>query len=458
MAPIKLLTLTAVLSLVTSTIQTRFIQDDVLAFPRYKVVVTKDKIAQTDIDAFKGREDKELNHVIMTSSYGQPFSCVIPDVQIEQERIEREQQVAAKDETEEDRQRIIQKGLELLEPIGQTSCIKFFASTNQYWTYEYCHNRYIRQMHIERSYDGKVEKEHETASFYLGFHPGLRQGTTDIQTKQHNDKAALIAKGNGAHQHQKQYGHLYTELRTLGDQRYLVQKWKDGSICDLTERPRTVEVQYHCDLHGPDRVTSFVEVSTCNYQIMISTPRLCEELRLSERRHDEAHEIQCRPIVSEELLEEERRKETDRLLLQEATTTLEMGTSDTENSQDQVQQGEEKTDKVAKDERDTLLNLISDLTVQINQLKQQVDGSKVTANNADRSNKQVKTEITFYTMDEDGNIIQQNPSLFHDKLTLQDLIKESFEKDSLKEESEEQKTKAKNQHNNRQAYEQRYFE
>lgn len=32
-------------------------------------------------------------------------------------------------------------------------------------------------------------------------------------------------------------------MRKVGDQRYLVQEWKNGSECDLTEKPRTVEVQ-----------------------------------------------------------------------------------------------------------------------------------------------------------------------------------------------------------------------
>lgn len=58
--------------------------------------------------------------------------------------------------------------------------------------------------------DGKVEKEQETASFYLGIHPGT-------ETK--------------------------TSMRKVGDKRYLVQQWANGSNCDLTGEPRQVEVQ-----------------------------------------------------------------------------------------------------------------------------------------------------------------------------------------------------------------------
>jgi hypothetical protein len=64
----------------------------------------------------------------MTSSLGQPFSCIIPDVQVEQERLEREKEENTQ-ETEQDISKIIEKGLELLEPIG-LNCIRFFTSVS----------------------------------------------------------------------------------------------------------------------------------------------------------------------------------------------------------------------------------------------------------------------------------------------------------------------------------------
>lgn len=62
----------------------------------------------------------------MTSSSGQPFSCIIPDVQIEQERREREKEEQAKEDTEQDINNTIERGLELLQPLG-TNCMRFYA-------------------------------------------------------------------------------------------------------------------------------------------------------------------------------------------------------------------------------------------------------------------------------------------------------------------------------------------
>lgn len=90
----------------------------------------------------------------------------------------------------------------------------------------------MRQFHIERSHDGKVEKEQETASFFLGMYPGLSK-----ESMVNADKKAVasISKQNQVKGK--------TELKKNGDQRYLVQRWGDGSRCDLTEKPRTIEVQ-----------------------------------------------------------------------------------------------------------------------------------------------------------------------------------------------------------------------
>lgn len=45
----KFFTIALALGLVHSSLQSHFIQDDILAFPRYKVVVTREKVSNTDV-------------------------------------------------------------------------------------------------------------------------------------------------------------------------------------------------------------------------------------------------------------------------------------------------------------------------------------------------------------------------------------------------------------------------
>ncbi|KAI8075592.1 hypothetical protein BDF21DRAFT_495097 [Thamnidium elegans] len=409
MAINKLLTFTFIINLVVSSLAVQFVQDDILAFPRYKVVLTNEKISNAN---FKDVEiPSSSNSIIMTSASGQPFSCTIPNVQIEQERLEREKEEQAK-ETEQDLQATIERGLDLLEPLGK-NCIRFFASTQQYWTYEYCHNQYVRQFHIERSHDGKVEKEKETASFYLGVYPGA---VTD--TDKENQKALSFPNNK------KSSSKADTVMRKVGDQRYLVQEWKNGSECDLTEKPRTVEVQFHCDKQGQDRVTSFVEVSTCHYQITVSTPKLCEEMSLSHRHHAESHKIECRPIVPEQLIEQEQVQKQEQEQEQDEQEREEMAEKIVQELTDQIKDAESNQDK-------DVLNLISELTEQVNQLKVQI------------SNNEKKPEISFFTFDEHGNMIPGKD------------VKQILNAATAKVYQPEQ---SKDQHQNKQAYNQHYIE
>ncbi|GAN04823.1 glucosidase II beta subunit-like protein [Mucor ambiguus] len=425
----KFFTIALALNLVQSSLQSHFIQDDILAFPRYKVVVTREKVSNTDV-SLKHAESSS-NTIMMTSSLGQPFSCIIPDVQVEQERLEREKEESTQEETEQDVNKIIEKGLELLEPIG-SNCIRFFTSTHQYWAYEYCHNQYVRQFHVERSHDGKVEKEQETASFFLGLYPGLSK-----ESLVNAEKKAVAATTK------KEHARVKTELKKNGDQRYLVQKWGDGSRCDLTEKPRTIEVQYHCDLQGQDRVSSFVELSTCNYQIIISTPRLCEDMNLSHRHHIEPHKIKCRPVVSDQLIEQEqqeREREKEDINSDENQPLAEAEYQPPQTNEKEAS-GKElpQTDKA-------LLEMISDLTEQINQLKLQMNA--IPADTA-----HIRPDFSFFTLDDQGNVI---PGADLAKLFATAKQQQQPQKQHITVNTEK-KQPAKDQHENKQAYQQKYI-
>lgn len=45
----KFLTIALAFNLIQLSLQSHFIQDDILAFPRYKVVVTREKVSNTDV-------------------------------------------------------------------------------------------------------------------------------------------------------------------------------------------------------------------------------------------------------------------------------------------------------------------------------------------------------------------------------------------------------------------------
>ena len=104
-----------------------------------------------------------------------------------------------------------------------------------------------------------------------------------------------------------------TGLRTAGSMRYLSQTLTSGTTCDLTSRPRKVEVQFHCHPQSADRIGWIKEVSTCSYLMGIYTPRLCNDVAFLPPRETKAHGILCKEIVAaEQVAEYESRKQVER--------------------------------------------------------------------------------------------------------------------------------------------------
>ncbi|EGG00093.1 uncharacterized protein MELLADRAFT_118146 [Melampsora larici-populina 98AG31] len=107
----------------------------------------------------------------------------------------------------------------------------------------------------------------------------------------------------------------------LEQKRYLVQRWEGGTICDMTGKPRAVEVQFHCSTVGTDHIALLRETALCEYLLVIHTPRLCSEplfldgggdRKASLGGSDDSGKIECRPILSDEDLEKWKTSETEK--------------------------------------------------------------------------------------------------------------------------------------------------
>lgn len=171
---------------------------------------------------------------------------------------------------------------------------------------------------------------------------------------------------------------------------------------------------------------------------MIATPRLCEELNLSHRYQSESHKIECRPIVSDNLIDQEKNHN-----LLQAQPQEDQATNEQIEAAVEVDLGTEKVEiqklldsvvsKEAKGD-DKLLGLISDLTDQITKLRAQM-------NTLPSEPRTQRAEISLFTLDENGNII---PGVDFNQLIVDNQKKKEPEK-------------AKDQQNNMQAYHQNYI-
>lgn len=217
--------------------------------------------------------------------HGEEHLCTIPivDTPPRNETSEAEARATEKKELA----RASDRGWELLQDL-EGKCL-FFVSG--WWSYSFCYNAEITQFHQLPPQPGKDPTPDPTTSKYV---LGRAKGKPSRHDEWGNEIELRKAK---------KIEPPKTELQVKGDTRYLVQKMEGGTICDLTGKPRRVEVQYHCSAHLPDRIGYIKEVTTCSYLLVVYTARLCNDVAFMPPKESKANSIICRAIVPEEDLE-----------------------------------------------------------------------------------------------------------------------------------------------------------
>jgi protein OS-9 len=184
------------------------------------------------------------------------------------------------------------RGWELMSDLnGQ--CLYFMSG---WWSYSFCYGQQIVQFHALPNgiKGGPPVKDPQSDEYVLGRVHGdeaSRHGKAGKQKKEEGVVAAAAAPAPGAPAN--------TELLIKDNQRYLVQRLDKGTVCDLTGRERTIEVQYHCHPSAAgDRIGWIKEVTTCTYLMVVQTPRLCKDVAFLPPKETRAHPISCRAIVA----------------------------------------------------------------------------------------------------------------------------------------------------------------
>lgn len=60
------------------------------------------------------------------------------------------------------------------------------------------------------------------------------------------------------------------------DMPYFKFNYTGGTLCDLTNRPRASQILFVCYEQGRHDIYSIKETSTCEYEIVVLSPLLCE--------------------------------------------------------------------------------------------------------------------------------------------------------------------------------------
>ncbi|ROT38580.1 hypothetical protein SODALDRAFT_339935 [Sodiomyces alkalinus F11] len=233
------------------------------------------------------QETYELVHLGDTS-----YLCSIPVFEPPTAPNETATELAKREEARE-LARASEAGWDLLGAL-EGQCLYFMSG---WWSYSFCYNREVVQFHaLPMIPNGKPPvPDPETMQFVLGratkpaasSHPQQRQQ----QSPQDGGEANSGPESSSS-------SSMTTDIQLKGDQRYLVQRLEGGTLCDLTGRDRTIEIQYHC-VPGmkADRIGWIKEVTTCAYLMVINTPRLCNDVAFLPPTQTSANPISCRLVL-----------------------------------------------------------------------------------------------------------------------------------------------------------------
>ncbi|CAO1625757.1 unnamed protein product [Parajaminaea phylloscopi] len=239
----------------------------------------------------------------------------------------------------DERHRVITSGLALLSPLRGT-CL---YHTLEWFTYSLCFGEAVRQFKAvdasvgpgrvpvqDPSKDayvlGRWRRDLEMVAGKLWYqtgqesmvrhgHKGRQHSSVDPSREDDLEEAsqtALMSSGKAGEISDEDEGNG-TELMQIirfasnGDeQRYLSQVWTDGTLCLINHEPRSIEIQYHCNLAlTGSRIALIKETMTCSYVMIVETPLICQERQLrvgregKKRSKPVAGEWRCSRIVDD---------------------------------------------------------------------------------------------------------------------------------------------------------------
>ncbi|GAB7365158.1 hypothetical protein MBLNU230_g6245t1 [Neophaeotheca triangularis] len=323
------------LSLVLASQHSFSVNDDLLAFPQYAVAFSDDYLTEAQaqsrlasnkvsldnhhtpshIEHYKPRpddshspdhdsskDDTKYNHEQLILQ-GNRYLCSIPQVTKAAQEARQNDSVTQAEERKE-LARANNRGWELLHSM-QDNCMYFIGG---WWSYKFCYNQGVKQFHQlppSRGVPIWPPVEDPTVEGYtLGTYTPTKEGgepKTDGASampeefdKWEGESALEVSE----HAKKMRTNAANGELVVRGDTRYLVQNLDQGTMCDLTGKPRRIEVQYHCHPSAHDRISLIKETSTCAYLMVVQTPRLCNDVAFLPPAADQPNEITCSPILT----------------------------------------------------------------------------------------------------------------------------------------------------------------
>ncbi|CAL4065075.1 unnamed protein product, partial [Meganyctiphanes norvegica] len=186
-------------------------------------------------------ESPDYEKLLMTTTNNEKYECLVPiSYGIEEDGLDSYKG---------------QNALNLLMPLFKKQNCNLRLES--YWTYELCHGMHIKQYHEER--EGKSARLHEYSLGETSMEALEQHLTILVESLKVNPKPNIPT----------------TKIEGI-NMPYFVVNYTDGTLCDLTGKPRSSHVLFVCYEDGRHDIYSIKEIYTCEYEIVILSPLLCE--------------------------------------------------------------------------------------------------------------------------------------------------------------------------------------
>lgn len=211
---------------------------------------------------------RDLNQLVLLNNIGKKFLCLIsPDF------------FNINEDKKQSNVHLMHNVKQLLEPLRN----KCLIMTKDWWSYEFCYGKSIRQYHTER---GKLSGPVVILGNYDT--SNASDGLTSINSIS-NLRQKYDTTTSGSKNPDKMFYSQY-------------DYYTNGSMCEATGYGRKSTIRFTCSPNAAEDIISRVdEFETCHYLLTITTNRLCS---IPIFRGLEPQKISCSPLITKHELDE----------------------------------------------------------------------------------------------------------------------------------------------------------
>lgn len=205
-------------------------------------------------------DDNNASIVSLTTKHLNKYHCILPQID--------EKEQSNKEDAKIDAYSKIERLFS-----SKKNCI---YKLDSYWTYEICLNEYIRQ------FNGDILEKKHTQEYYLGY---FNKMNLERNREEYKKRVEMYkAQGKGVPKIDREGVKVP----------YIYLTMTDGTVCDLTNKPRQTIVYFVCDKQEKPQLESIEEIKSCEYEAIVSTSLLCEHPDFKEKKESE-FQINCYP-------------------------------------------------------------------------------------------------------------------------------------------------------------------